>query len=228
VAAPDWLDKLEKAYADERVLGAGGPIQPMWVSGPAKWVPEEFYWVMGCMYLGFTNEFKKVRSNFGSNMSFRRSMMDEEGFNINLGLVNGKQGVGEEAELAMRLVGKNPGHYIVHTPDAVVYHKIFDFRKSMRHLFRRAYAYGMHIGYYRREKDDGQEDGFGDDRGMVSFVLFKSLPERLKRLVGLSPRDMPYSQEFVRTAMVALSSLLVASGMAVGRLKKLVGAEHKV
>jgi glycosyltransferase involved in cell wall biosynthesis len=39
IAATDWLERLAAPYADERVLGVGGAIEPLWLSGRPGWFP---------------------------------------------------------------------------------------------------------------------------------------------------------------------------------------------
>src|SRR5688572_6408497 len=48
VAAPDWLARLVAGYGDARVLGVGGAIDPVWGGNRPGWLPEEFFWVVGC------------------------------------------------------------------------------------------------------------------------------------------------------------------------------------
>jgi len=51
-ASPDWLAWLDGALDDPRVLGAGGYVEPNWVSSRPAWFPEEFLWTVGCSYRG--------------------------------------------------------------------------------------------------------------------------------------------------------------------------------
>src|SRR5204863_8136925 len=48
IAAPDWLERLLAGYADPKVMGVGGKIDPLWPKGRPAWLPAEVDWVVGC------------------------------------------------------------------------------------------------------------------------------------------------------------------------------------
>jgi len=219
VADANWLANLQEAYTDRSIIGCGGPIRPLWITGQAKWIPEEFYWVMGCTYKGFENQKRRVRSNFGSNMSFRRSALAEENFDTNIGIRDGK-GVGEEAELSLRLLKRHPDQYICHCPDAIVFHKIFNFRKSSKHLFNRCYQYGAHIGYFSKDSDEAPDDVYKDDRSMMAYTVIESIPNRLMSLFGDKKGRKCLVVDLTQIVFILLSSLTVVSGFLAGRLKR--------
>src|SRR5712691_10586334 len=50
IATPDWLMLLSEGFIDPQVLGTGGPVTPLWLERVPAWLPEEFYWVVGCTY----------------------------------------------------------------------------------------------------------------------------------------------------------------------------------
>ena len=220
VADPHWLSQLLKTYEDNRVIGCGGPIRPLWIAGEAKYVPEEFYWVMGCTYKGFMNEKRTIRSNFGSNMSFRRAAFEVDAFDVRFGIMDGK-GVGEELEFSLRLLKRNPGSVIIHNPDSIVYHKIFSYRKSVRHLFKRCAEYGKGIGQHAKELDDLPPQVERDDRNMVNFLLFESIPGRIISIFNRKDaRKGTFFTELTQLTLIGFSSILIVSGIARGRLLK--------
>jgi len=45
-----WISNLVICYKSPEVFGVGGPVKPLWISGEVTWIPEEFYWTMGCSY----------------------------------------------------------------------------------------------------------------------------------------------------------------------------------
>src|SRR6266568_2143656 len=49
-AEPDWLERLGHCCQDPQVLGAGGVVEPLWLSRRPTWFPQEFYWVVGGSY----------------------------------------------------------------------------------------------------------------------------------------------------------------------------------
>jgi glucosyl-dolichyl phosphate glucuronosyltransferase len=123
VAAPDWIERLGLAYADENVLGAGGAVRPLWSAGRPRWFPAEFDWVVGCTHSGMPREREAVRNLVGANMSFRReALLESGGFRHELGRI-GKIPAGcEETDLCIRIGKANPGGEIVFDPEATVEH----------------------------------------------------------------------------------------------------------
>ena len=75
VAHEDWLKFLVDPYEDPRVAGVGGLTLPRWQTGRPAWLPEEFYWVIGCNYRGMAPSGAPVRNLIGANMSFRRDLV---------------------------------------------------------------------------------------------------------------------------------------------------------
>jgi glycosyltransferase involved in cell wall biosynthesis len=69
IAAVDWLERLVVAYRDPKTLGVGGAIIPMWRGPSPDWFPPEFFWVIGCTYLGLPEQTGPVRNMIGANMS---------------------------------------------------------------------------------------------------------------------------------------------------------------
>src|SRR3954452_989319 len=67
-AAPDWLHWLTDWHEDVRVIGAGGMLEPWWVSGAPRWFPEEFNWVVACSYRGLPETTRVIRNPLGGSM----------------------------------------------------------------------------------------------------------------------------------------------------------------
>jgi glycosyltransferase involved in cell wall biosynthesis/GT2 family glycosyltransferase len=125
VPAPDWIERLGAAYADDAVLGAGGAVRPDWAAGRPRWFPPEFDWVVGCTHSGMPQEIEPVRNLVGANMSFRReALVEAGGFRHELGRV-GKIPAGcEETDLCIRIGQRHPGAEIRYDPAAVVDHHV--------------------------------------------------------------------------------------------------------
>jgi glycosyltransferase involved in cell wall biosynthesis/GT2 family glycosyltransferase len=124
-AAPDWIERLGAAYAEERVLGAGGTVRPDWSAGRPPWFPAEFDWVVGCTHSGMPRRREAVRNLVGANMSFRReALVEAGGFRHELGRI-GKIPAGcEETDLCIRIGQRHPEGEIVYDPEAVVDHHV--------------------------------------------------------------------------------------------------------
>jgi glycosyltransferase involved in cell wall biosynthesis/GT2 family glycosyltransferase len=143
VAAPDWIERLGAAYAEERVLGAGGTVRPDWSAGRPPWFPPEFDWVVGCTHSGMPREREAVRNLVGANMSFRRAALVEAGgFRHELGRI-GKIPAGcEETDLCIRIGQRHPEGEIVYDPGAVVDHYVPAERGSREYFSSRCRGEG--------------------------------------------------------------------------------------
>lgn len=142
-----WLAALLTAYADESVVGVGGPVLPEWdgVQRPS-WFPEEFLWVVGCSYTGLPVRTGEVRNLIGTNMSFRRTTLDRVGlFSSTIEGPNAAKTSTfgcEETELCIRIRSELPDAKILYEPDAVVYHRIQVSRASWQYFRKRCHAEG--------------------------------------------------------------------------------------
>lgn len=142
VADEDWLKELERMYREYDAIAAGGRLLPKWTSKKPKFLPEEYYWLIGATHKGFPEEVTEVRNTFGSNISFKADMLRElEGFRSEMGVKGKGLLQGEETELCERMREKF-GRGVVYNPDAIVYHKVFPERLRLRFLLRRAFWQG--------------------------------------------------------------------------------------
>ncbi len=144
VAAPDWLAQLSAGYADPRVVGVGGAINPMWLDGRPAWFPDEFLWVVGCTYRGMPEAARPVRNLIGCNMSFRRDVFVEVGgFRSGIGRI-GTRPVGcEETELCIRSHQRRPAAILLYEPRAKVFHRVTAERTRPSYFFSRCYSEGL-------------------------------------------------------------------------------------
>ena len=96
-ADQDWLKFFDDAYANPAIVGVGGLTLPDWQTARPWWMPEEFYWVVGCNYLGMPPSMEPVRNLLGGNMSFRRGVFDlVDGFQSGIGRTAHKRPLGCE------------------------------------------------------------------------------------------------------------------------------------
>jgi glycosyltransferase involved in cell wall biosynthesis len=137
VADPQWLEQLLNAYRDPAVLGAGGPVEPLWQTPPPSWFPAEFHWVVGCTYAGMDVRDGRIRNPVGANMSVRADVLrGAGGFTSALGRrklgfsVSGRSAIGgkaescEETEFCIRATRRYPGGYWAYRPGARVHHAV--------------------------------------------------------------------------------------------------------
>jgi len=144
VATADWLMLLNEGFSDPEVLGVGGAVLPLWLSHKPLWLPEEFYWVVGCTYRGMPTMDAMVRNPIGANMSFRRKVFDAVGgFHSEIGRV-GTRALGcEETELCIRARQYWPLRGFLYLPQAKVFHRVTHVRTSWRYFCTRCYFEGM-------------------------------------------------------------------------------------
>jgi glycosyltransferase involved in cell wall biosynthesis len=186
LADREWVAKLVAAYeADESRLAVGGRMMPYWVAGKPSFLPAEFYWLVGVTNRGFgpggdREEAGEVRNTFGSNISFhRKAFLDLGGFEDDIG---GRQGTknlqGGETELCARLQSEyDTGVYYV--PDALVAHKIFNYRTDPGWLVDRAFWQG----YSKRGMEVFVPESTGEESDFLQALLFSFVPQRVGSLV---------------------------------------------
>ncbi|MBX0294012.1 glucosyl-dolichyl phosphate glucuronosyltransferase [Haloarcula nitratireducens] len=189
VAAEDWIERLVAGYqrddADEDVLAVGGRMVPAWVAGKPAFLPDEFYWLVGVTHRGFgpdgdPEKAGEVRNTFGSNISFRRdAFLELGGFEDDIGGRTGEKNLqGGETELCARLQREyDSGVYYV--PDALVAHKVFDYRTDPGWLVDRAFWQG----YSKRGMEVFVPESTGDESDFLGDLLFTFVPDRLRGIV---------------------------------------------
>jgi len=135
VASRQWLSTIARYYADADVAGVGGSIEPLWADARPAWFPEEFFWVVGCSYLGLPERPEQVRNLFGCNMSFRRELLVAlGGFRLGYGC--------DETELCIRLQQRWPERKLLYVPHAKVLHHVPPSRTGVRRFVSRCYFEG--------------------------------------------------------------------------------------
>lgn len=174
----DWVERLVEMYDKYDAVAAGGRIEPDWVAGEADYIPEEFYWLIGATHRGFAEEEGEVRNTFGANLSFKREAFMELG-GIKLGGISNSSIQGRESEFCARLRDEY-GKGVIYNPDAVVYHKIYDYRTEVWWLHKRAFWQG----YSKRGMEKLVPESSGEESEFLSDLIFEYLPDRLRGALG--------------------------------------------
>jgi|HubBroStandDraft_6_1064221.scaffolds.fasta_scaffold37004_2 GT2 family glycosyltransferase len=144
VARPNWLTSLVEPYDDSRVVSTGGGVYPLWQARKPRWLPPEFYWVVGCSYRGLPDRAGAVRNPIGANMSMRTDQAIEVGgFYASVGRIGTKPRGCEETELAIRLTASQPGSAVMYVPDAAVDHHVTRHRATFGYFMRRNWHEGQ-------------------------------------------------------------------------------------
>jgi len=170
IAAPDWLARMDAAYADPRVLGVGGAITPRWPAERPAWFPAEFDWVVGCTYRGMPERPAPVRNLIGCNMSFRREVFDLIG-GFRIGRV-GTLSIGQEndeTELCIRLGAARPDALLLYLPEAGVLHRVTAGRTAPSYFARRCFSEGMSKATLARQV--GRARGLSAERAYTLRTL---------------------------------------------------------
>jgi glucosyl-dolichyl phosphate glucuronosyltransferase len=170
IAAPDWLENMVAHYDTPAVMGVGGGVVPIWPEQAPKWLPEEFFWVVGCSYRGQPDRVAPVRNPIGCNMSFRRDVFNRiGGFTEGIGR-EGKDASGcEETEFCIRAHQAWPQAQIIYDPAVSVQHHVTPERTCWSYFRRRCLAEGR--SKTRVVQNVGSGSGLSSERSYVAKVL---------------------------------------------------------
>ncbi len=143
-ADDDWLFKLTAPYKNPLTAGTGGLVIPKFVTKTPDWLPEEFYWTIGCSYKGLPGTTSPIRNPIGASMSYRRQLLIEAGlFDVDMGRI-GKTPLGcEETEAAIRICQLQDGMQIIYCPESIVSHSVPQERCTINYFLRRCYLEGV-------------------------------------------------------------------------------------
>ena len=176
IAAPKWTQAMVESFASDPHVGAvTGLIVPHWENN-GNWLPKELYWMISCSYVTASTTYEVERS-FGTNMAFKRTVLDRTGlFDERLGLMGKKWIGGEDTELVWRVT--QSGFKILYDPDVKVFHMIPEKRVEIDALLKRAFVGGTSEGHMikvtRRRVSPKTR------RHYLSTLLFEFLPIKLR------------------------------------------------
>ena len=179
-ARQGWLASLVEPYRSPEVVATGGAVHPRWPGPQPRWLPPEFYWVVGCSYRGLPASIGPVRNPIGANMSLRTTLAREVGgFDIGIGRV-GTRPVGcEETELAIRLTAARPASAVFYVPVATVDHHVAPERLRLSYFLRRCWHEGVSKANVVRLA--GASAGLERERRHVAVVIPMALLRNLRR-----------------------------------------------
>lgn len=190
VTEPGWLAALLDAYQDPVVIGAGGPVEPLWRAPRPSWFPDEFLWVVGCTYAGMHVQQGRIRNPIGANMSVRTDVLRRAGgFTSDLGRrklgfsVSGKARIGgkaescEETEFSIRTARLNPGGYWAYRDGARVRHCVPAQRTTWKYFVQRCLVEGTAKAVLTGLT--GRADGLGAENRYVRDVLPRAVARNL-------------------------------------------------
>lgn len=175
VPREDWIERLVAAYEREDAIAVGGRMVPEWVAGKPEFLPAEFYWLIGVTHDGFREEPGEVRNTFGANLSFRRDVFMALG-GFKLAGMSPSQIQGRETELCARME-EAYGRGVWYDPDAVVAHKVYDYRTAKGWLARRAFWQGVS----KRGMEKFVPGASETESDFLRTILTESIPRRAAR-----------------------------------------------
>jgi hypothetical protein len=159
----------------------GGRIEPLWVAERSYSFPEELYWIIGCTYKGFPEEKCNIRNNFGSNVSFRKSVFEKLWFSSAFGRSDNTQLTSDDTEFSIRVWKSFPSSRVVYDPRAIVYHRIYPHRLSREYVIRRAFGDGLSKAFIARLH---KRDALLSESTYLKNVFTKSLPALIKNMLS--------------------------------------------
>jgi glycosyltransferase involved in cell wall biosynthesis len=190
---PDWLERLHACFADPAAVGVGGALLPRWTNGAPRWLPNEFYWILGCSYAGLPERVAPVRNPIGANMAVRKRALEEiGGFREggagdaprairSRGVVRAQGNVPDDTDLAIRVKQRWPQSIWLYEPQAKVHHTVTPERASLSYFLRRSFEEGA--GKARLAAFVGSRDGLSSERRHLRVVLPRGIARGLRQLL---------------------------------------------
>lgn len=205
VPRADWVERLVAAYEREDAIAVGGRMVPEWVAGKPEFLPAEFYWLVGVTHEGFREEPGEVRNTFGANLSFRRDVFMALG-GFKLAGLSPSRIQGRETELCARM-RSTYGEGVWYDPEAIVSHKVYDYRTDRGWLVRRAFWQGVS----KRGMERIVPDSADAESDFLRILLTESVPRR-------AARSLTSATEARQLAWLLLLTFLVGVGYLYGLL----------
>ena len=205
VAEDDWVSELVRVYEETDAIAVGGHVAPDWVTKKPPFFPEEFYWLVGCDERGFGEHMEELRNTYGSNISFKRDVfLSVGGYDENTGRKGDRHIQAHEAPVCIRMANEY-GRGVIYNTNAVVHHKLFDYRGDFRWLVARSFWQG----YSKRIMDLLLPEASGDKNDYLKQLMLEFVPQRITSLVRRPslPKIEQLVAIFVFTAAVGLGYL---------------------
>jgi glycosyltransferase involved in cell wall biosynthesis len=203
-ATRNWLDRLLGHFADPRVAGVGGRVDPLWATARPRWFPGEFDWAVGASYAGMPAETARVRNVWSNNMAVRRAAFDAAGgFREDFGKV-GAVSRPEDTDLCLRVTS---GAWL-YEPAGAVGHWVPPQRATFRYFLVRCFNEG------RGKAGLAALNGTGTSTSRERGYAVRVLPRAISR--GLRDAARGDGAGVARGAAIVAGLGVAAAGFAVG------------
>jgi glycosyltransferase involved in cell wall biosynthesis len=210
-ANEDWLERITAPFADPLIAGVSGWIVPHWETELPRWLPESFYWVLGCSYEGLPPSGATIRNPIGASMAMRRKVFTSVGgFTSGIGRIGVVPLGCEETELCIRYTSREPGDRFVLARDAVVHHRVPGSRLTWHYFWTRCWAEGLSKAAVTSLV--GVNSGLAAERSHVVRALPRELWSSF-RSIKSERRDAA-----IRSTLIVLGAALALAGYARGRV----------
>ncbi|MDG5469930.1 glycosyltransferase family 2 protein [Deltaproteobacteria bacterium IMCC39524] len=186
-AEPEWCERILHAFetVQPQPTAVGGEIRPWYQCTPPAWFVDDFEIRTWGDEAGFM---AKTSGGFsGSNMAFLRDVLEKlNGFSPEFGMVGKSLGMGEEADLFLRL--KRDNHLLWYDPRIRVEH--WTPKRNMRVSYRLKRLYAAGSARYLRQGDS-----------LSSWYYWRVVCDCVKKVLGL-PLRVFLSRRHWKTEMV--------------------------
>jgi glycosyltransferase involved in cell wall biosynthesis/GT2 family glycosyltransferase len=212
LATPEWIERAAAAFADQRVIGVGGTIEPIWEGSRPRWMAEEFYWTFGCTYPGLPTAPAPIRNLIATNMFVRRAaFLELGGFRAGFGKTGARSGT-EETDLCIRASQRWPDGIWLYDPAVAVSHNVPRSRSRLSYFVSRCYDEG--IAKASIVKFVGGQDGLAAERYYTARTLPRGFVRGLKSaVIGREAAGI------ARSASIAIGLTATVAGYMAGRTK---------
>lgn len=187
ILSSDWAEEMIKTY-DESIIGVTGLADPLWECSPPRWLPEEFYWIIGCTTWLDGEGIREVRNVWTMNASFKRETFDKGVlFSTTIGPYGGsmkgreKNKISEDLEFSMK-ARRSTGKRIVHNPKVKVKHRVTKDRISWEYIIQWSYWIGASRKELKRlyPEDKGQPSVIDTEYNLLKRIFTRLFPDILK------------------------------------------------
>ena len=213
VAEHNWLENLIPPFENSKTMAVGGRIIPQWLDCKRpKWFAEELDWIVGCNYRGRTVKGNEIRNVQGGNMAFRKVVFEPVGsFCTEVGRIGKLQGVGEEAEICLRIKHSIPEALILYEHKAIIYHKVPLWRVRLKYLVLRSYNEGFYKSIIKKLSSSISRKPLSTERAYLRYLLLTAIPQRLRRFYK------PWALAEAGAIMISIAA--AGMGYVTGRVK---------
>lgn len=209
-----WIEQLGADFADARVVGVAGGVNPRWLEQRPAWFPPEFDWVVGCMHSGMPKQREPVRNAIAANMAIRREeMLEVGGLRKEFSRIEKNAAGGEETDLCIRLTARWPDRIILFDPDPAVEHFVPPERGELRYFITRCFAEGRSKAALAQLV--GADSGLSSERSYVRRTLPLGV---LRNLAGIFRGD--FAGLGRATIIVAGLATTTAGYLTAGRVER--------